>query len=439
MVETGASSAGVSLCQGESAFALPELAAIARSFDVPPAGPGHSLAVHVPDGPLTLAAILWARRSDASLALLPFDLPLERARQLAVEIGCADLVHSPGRGQELTREALPGSDEAGAPGPSIVLLTSGTSGQPKAIHHSWSSLSRSVVQRPDLRSARWMTLYPLTRFAGLNTLLHAVLNEATLVVPPAATAPVVLDHLARWTPTHVAGTPSLWKHLLMSSPDRLAEVASVRQIVLGGEIVDQPLLSSLRRRFPAARISHVYATTEAGVCFSVTDGRAGFPRDWLSRSDRDVELAVRGDELWVRPRGPRSNEVEAGAEGGWWPTGDMVTVEGDRVYFRGRRSDLVNVGGAKVSPSQIEDCLLQVPGVLAARVSGRRSSLAGAVLVAEVVRAPEHRPEVLRPALIRYCADQLPRYAVPRIVEFVDHVPLAASGKTIRHSEQPDE
>jgi acyl-coenzyme A synthetase/AMP-(fatty) acid ligase len=83
--------------------------------------------------------------------------------------------------------------------------------------------------------------------------------------------------------------------------------------------------------------------------------------------------------------------------------------------------------------------LLQVPGVLAARVSGRRSSLAGAVLVAEVVRAPEHRPEVLRPALIRYCADQLPRYAVPRIVEFVDHVPLAASGKTIRHSEQPDE
>jgi acyl-CoA synthetase (AMP-forming)/AMP-acid ligase II len=322
--------------------------------------------------------------------------------------------------------ALPGE-------PCVQLLTSGTTGPPKKVSHTWSSLGASVVCRPDLRTAHWMSLYPLTRFAGLNTLLHAVLNETLLVVPSALTAPAILEDWARWAPTHLAGTPTLWKNLLMALPRDRSFTEPVRQITLGGEVVDQTILTALRRVFPGARLTHVYASTELGVCLSVSDGLAGFPRAWLGLEHRGVTLDVREHELWVRRR-PNDGPADAAVRADWWPTGDLVEVRGDRVLFRGRRSNLINVGGAKVAPGDVEARLVEVPGVAAALVCGRRSSLAGAVLVAHLVLEPGAARDVVRKTALAHCQRALPPYAVPRIVEFVQRLPVAASGKVERET-----
>jgi acyl-CoA synthetase (AMP-forming)/AMP-acid ligase II len=370
---------GTAVAQGIRAHSWPELAAAAGRVAEHLAGSHRALGVWVPDGPLTVVVLAAARIAGAHALLLPPERGHPWARDRARATGCTDLAIVEGDGLSgVAVESLGSRSPAGvaaAGEPCVHLLTSGTTGPPKTVAHSWSSLGASVVCRPDLRTARWMSLYPLTRFAGLNTLLHAQLNETLLIVPPALTAPAILEDWERWRPTHLAGTPTLWKNLLMALPRNRSLTEPVRQVTLGGEVVDQTILTALRRAFPGARLTHVYASTELGVCLSVSDGLAGFPRAWLGLEHQGVTLDVREHELMVRRR-PSEPSADAVTSPEWWPTGDLVEISEDRVLFRGRRSDLINVGGVKVAPGDVEARLVEVPGVAAALVSGRRSSLA---------------------------------------------------------------
>jgi acyl-coenzyme A synthetase/AMP-(fatty) acid ligase len=317
----------------------------------------------------------------------------------------------------------------------LLLETSGSTGLPKSVLHSWASLLDSVAIRNELAESRWMTLYPVSRFAGLNTVLHASANRALLVIPTALTPHSIGDHLLTWRPTHLSGTPTLWRTLLMQVSLNGGWCERVFQITLGGETVDQAILDLLRRTFPQARLTHIYGSTEAGVCLSVSDGLAGFPAAWLDNEERHVQLRVdNSGELLVRRNGPRSNRLEEAVDG-WWRTGDLVRAEGDRVFFLGRDSDIINVGGAKVSPAVVEACLMAVPGVAAARVFARKSSIAGSIVAAEVVPTQDAGQADLQLRIFQRCRAHLAAHAVPRSIQFVAELPVASSGKIARRDQ----
>lgn len=429
----------ISVCQDDRVFDSTQLLNIfsATAHD---AYAANALGVCVPDGPLTISALMAARAAGFPIALVPYGVSRPRVLELACEIGCSRLLlgsFEPKRSPRFDVQVLPRTATKAYPpkgycNPSLLVLTSGTEGKPKMVWHSWLSLAESVLVRPELRSARWMALHPLTGFAGLNTALHAIMNQSTLIVPSALSARVVEDHIVRWKPTHISGTPTLWKNLLMSLPKGLSSLRDIQNLSLGGEIADQSVLSALRSFLPSARITHIYATTEAGICFSVSDGRAGFPRSWLENPDRKVELRVKDSQLLVRRRGETSSAILERANDGWWPTGDLVRLEGDRVHFVGRQSEVVSVGGAKVSPVEVEACLAEIPGIHAARVFGRKSSLAGSVLVAQLVLAPQSDQELSRRQALQHCRSRLPAFAVPRIIEFVANLEASPSGKLLR-------
>jgi len=397
------------------------------------------IGIWVPDGPLTVAAIIWVRRQDLSSVLIPGEFPLNQAFSVARRLGCTHLLTGRVEGQSL--ELL--VQEAGVDGsrlqiprpsltPSLTLLTSGTAGEPKVVAHSWPSLVGSVRASQNLRSARWMSLFPLTRFAGLNTLLHALINGSVLIVPTSMVPKALTVEMGGSKPSHISGTPTMWKMLLMHMNPKDNWVASVRQITLGGEIVDQPILNSLKLHFPHARVSHIYASTEAGVCLVVSDGMAGFPVSWVSESGRKICLKIEDGELHVYQRGDRSDVVQQNCEGGWWRTDDQVEVRGDRVHFVGRKSDLLNIGGVKVSPAVVEARLCEFPGVLAARVFGQRSSITGTLMVAEILLEKHIAPDQLLRDLVAHCRATLPDYAVPRKINFIAQLPINSSGKLSR-------
>ena len=255
----------------------------------------------------------------------------------------------------------------------IVILTTGSTGEPKGALHNWSGLTKSIKVTSDLRQKKWLLSYNLSHFAGLQLLLHAVCNGGTVVLPVTASPMDALDAICNYHVEYASGTPTFWRMLIGHLSPVEASKMSLRQITLGGEIVTSDLLDHLVKLFPAASISQIYATTETGPVFSVTDKRPGFPRQWLDKSHNGVEIRVREGELEVRSSFAMEGYINHpdSRQDGWHNTGDLVDVRSDRVYFLGRRSDMVNVGGVKVQPGEVEQIILSVPGVVATRVYGR--------------------------------------------------------------------
>ena len=176
-----------------------------------------------------------------------------------------------------------------------------------------------------------------------------------------------------------------------------------------------------------------------GRCFSVTDGHAGFPARFLDGPSPDgVEMRIDEGELQVRSANamegydPRAPGPEG--SGGWFRTGDMVERRDDRILFNGRKSEIINVGGNKVHPLEVERIIRAVPGVVDTRVFGMKSSIAGQVVACEVVAAEGFDPNAVSELVNRECLAALASHQRPRLVTVVDRITLSEAGKAIRSS-----
>lgn len=324
---------------------------------------------------------------------------------------------------------------------SVVIITSGTTGTPKVVRHSWSTLAHAVRVRLELRGSIWFLAYPYHLYAGLQVVLHVLLNGGTTVMLPAdREVEATVRRIADKAVEYISGTPSFFRRLLLfASRPALARVR-LSQITLGGERVTQDVLDALRDAFPSTRIVHIYATSELGRCFSVEDGREGFPAELLTTGTKDgVRLRVRQGELEVQPvnamNGYLHDAAQPWEESGWVMTGDLVEIVEDRAYFRGRRHDLINVGGSKVNPTAVEDVIRSCPHVVDVRVFGRRSALVGELVSAEVVGDDGLDEASLRAAILEHCAARLSEVERPRIVRFVPRMAVSEAGKIIRRTE----
>ena len=327
----------------------------------------------------------------------------------------------------------------------VILFTSGTSGRPKPAIHSWNTLSAAVNRDPKYAGRRWLLAYEPTSFAGIQVWLQALLTGGCLCVLDSRDPAIVAEQLVYERVEFASATPSFWRLLLLSAAREKLAQAPLTQITLGGESVDQPVLDALRSTFPRARISHIYASTEMGVCFSVSDGQAGFPAAYLTNQNLPTELRIgEAGELEIRSRRamlgylPESNsgvptaKSSAPNQSQWFATGDLVERRGERIYFVGRKSETINVGGMKVYPTDVEQCIRQVPGVQEVRVYSVPSSITGQLVGAEIQPARDIDLVELRNQVLDACRQRLARHQVPTSIQFRAHLPLNDSGKVLR-------
>jgi acyl-coenzyme A synthetase/AMP-(fatty) acid ligase len=318
-----------------------------------------------------------------------------------------------------------------------VLLTSGTSGRPKMVVHTLAALSGAIVPTPpDARPTIWATFYDIRRYGGLQIFLRAVIGGTDLVLSSAGEC--VGDHLRRLGAcgvTSISGTPSHWRRVLMSQ-DRTA--MAPRYIRLSGEIADQFVLDGLRAAYPEAAIGHAYASTEAGVGFAVDDGLEGFPAALVTHPSAELDMKVVDGSLRIRSRRAATRYLGRGAAAltdadGFVDTGDLVEQRGDRYHFVGRRGGIINVGGLKVNPEEVEAALNSHAAVRMSLVQARKNPLTGAIVVADVVlRDPEASGDDLRREILETCHARLERHKVPALIRFVPALTLTPGGKLSR-------
>ena len=320
-----------------------------------------------------------------------------------------------------------------------VLVTSGTTGLPKLVVHTLSSLTAPIRPGRVISLGRpvWSTFYDIRRYGGLQVFLRAALGAGSLVLSsPSESTEDFLYRAGDRGVTHISGTPSHWRGALMSSA---ANRIAPNYVRLSGEIADQAILDDLRSCYPGAAIGHAFASTEAGVAFEVDDGLAGFPAALIGRSGAEVDMKIEADALHIRSgRTAICYLGDAIAplrdRDGFVDTADIVHRRDERYYFAGRRDGVINVGGLKVHPEEVEAVINRHPAVRMSLVKHRKNRFTGAVVVADVVvRAdrgwPADQTGVLQSEILEACRQSLPRHKVPATIRFVSSLNLGTAGK----------
>lgn len=326
------------------------------------------------------------------------------------------------------------SDE-GALGPvpehaPVLILTTGTTGHQKGARHDWSRLIEAVRNPDPEPGARWLLAYNLNQFAGVQVLLHVLTSGATMVAPASRRPRDVIEAIRTHRVTHVSATPTFWRLLVGNlDPEEAAELP-LRQITLGGEAVPGPLIERLGELFPGANISQIYGATEFGTAVSVRDGQPGLPLSVLEREDgADVQLRIVDGEIHMRSRvGMLGYHDDKEADAGWRPTGDLVEIRGDRIHFVGRKTEIINVGGAKVHPLPIEEAASTVVGVALVAAYGRPNPVTGQIVALDVVAADSADDlEALEAKIRAACAAAIPPAGRPRSIRFVEELEIRGS------------
>lgn len=343
-----------------------------------------------------------------------------------------------------SREIAPGNyDRSELHQTEWILLTSGTTGRPKLVLHTLESLTGAIEggkKSAESKGVVWSTFYDIRRYGGLQILLRAALGGKSLVLTSGGET--TADFLARaglHGVTHISGTPSQWRRALMSPAARLIAPRYVR---LSGEIADQAILNRLRSAYPEAKIVHAFASTEAGVAFEVSDGGEGFPAETFQGTP-GVEMKVENGSLHIRSARTASRYLGVNASllkgpDGFVDTGDMIDLRDGRFYFAGRRDGMINVGGLKVYPEEVEAVINRHPEVQSSLVRTKKNALTGSLVVADVVlkTAPDQHSERnmhdLQDDIVLLCREWLSSYKVPATINFVPALAVAESGKMIR-------
>jgi acyl-coenzyme A synthetase/AMP-(fatty) acid ligase len=451
----GAPSLGDRFLWGISGSAnIDDLARVSRLRSRPSQLYGQSVILAIRDQLITALALIELDGAARRLILCPPDLTLEQISSL-VEEADADVVISD---WITSRTAVvkcvnvandfdhtaPIADAPSQYSTEWVLLTSGTSSTPKLVLHSLASLT-AAFSKAEVKdhSIVWGTFYNICRYGGLQILLRAVLGGASLVLPDIEeSAGDYLSRLAQKGATHLLGTPTHWRRALMTSQ---ASNIVPRYVRLSGEIVDQSILNALRVSYPQAVIAHAFASTEAGVAFAIDDGLEGFPESQLKDTDGDIKLDIEKGSLRISSAGTAVCYLGSGSPPlrdpeNFVDTGDAVELRNGRYYFLGRISGVINIGGSKVHPEEVEALINRHPRVEISRVRAKKNPITGSLVVADIVLKSDDcqgagfdGAAALKSEILKICGAQLSRYKVPVEVNIVSALPIGPTGKVIRH------
>jgi acyl-CoA synthetase (AMP-forming)/AMP-acid ligase II len=299
----------------------------------------------------------------------------------------------------------------------IVLFTSGSTGPPKA---ALQSLARFLSKFSGSgKSLRTLAFLLFDHVAGLDTLFYTLANGGAVVVTRDRSPQAICRLIEQARVEVLAASPTFLRLLCLVGGGKEYDLSSLKIITYGAEPMDPTTLALVNDRYPGCRISQKYGTTETGSPRSVSRDNNSV---WLKIGGDGVEVKVVDDMLYLRCESTILGYLNAPSPvdaDGWYRTGDLVEVDGDWIRFRGRSGDQINVGGEKVSPSTVEQVLLELDFVSAAMVYGEPNPIMGQVVAAKVVLigAPDE-PDTLRRIRV-HCRSRLARHMVPVRIDFV--------------------
>ena len=321
------------------------------------------------------------------------------------------------RNQPLSHDLLELLREESAPG--LVLFSTGTTGRPKAILHDFRSFLRKFeTPRPTLRTLNFLLF---DHIGGINTLFHTLFNKGVVIAPESRTVDVILETCARFEAEVIPTTPTFLRLLLMSGRIQKEFPPSVKLITYGTELMDEPTLLELCRALPEVDFRQTFGMSELGIVRVKSEARDSL---FMKIGGEGVETRVKKDVLQIKSSSRMLgylNESSPFDREGWYDSKDVVEVKGDFVKITGRTGDVINVGGLKFMASEVEREALGYPGVLLAKVVGRKNPVTGHHV--EITLQAREGVVVEPSGVIKYLKGRLPSHMVPVKIR-ISEVPI---------------
>lgn len=303
----------------------------------------------------------------------------------------------------------------------VGIFTSGTTGLPKKFDHTLRSLLRNIKVSPKHKNDIWAFAYNCTHFAGVQVLLQAVLNTNTIVNVFGENAQKANELIEQYKCNCISATPTYYRNFILTD-NKTNEL--MHNVTFGGEKFSNTLLKKVKQKFPNARIRNIYASTEVGSLLSGKDETFTIPDNM-----RDLVKISQNCHLLLH----RDLVLHTVVDEEWYDTGDIVSMNEDGSFkILSRDSDFINVGGYKVNPLEVEDVIMQVPGVIDTVVYGRDNSVIGKLLVADVVASDDTDFKALKKEITSKIKNELQAYKLPRIIKSVSEIKRSRTGKKVR-------
>lgn len=303
---------------------------------------------------------------------------------------------------------------------SITLFTSGTTGLPKKVSHKFESITRFVKTAEKNRSNIWGFAYNPTHMAGVQVFFQALLNGNTIVRLFGLSKEHIFDSISTYRVTNISATPTFYRLLLPANN----EYSTVSRITSGGEKFDDKTFNQLKDIFPKAKITNIYATSEAGTLLAANGNEFTIKHSFID------QIKIENNELIIH-KSLLGNSSIVNEE--WYRTGDLVQIISfNPTVFRfvSRKNEMINVGGYKVNPLEVEEEIRAVVGVQDVRVYAKSNSVLGNIICCEVVK----RDSQLNETIIRTnLQSKLQEFKIPRMVKFVEKISTTRTGKIKRN------
>jgi len=385
--------------------------------------PGTVVSLEADFSPTSIALLLALVEHGAIIVPLTPSVEAKKPefREIAqveatIAVAADDRAHLQRTGVVATHDLIMGLRSSGRPG--LVLFSSGSTGTSKAAVHDFIPLlEKFKVPRHSLRT---LTFLLFDHIGGVNTLLYVLSNAGCVVTVPKRSPDLVCAAIEKHRVQLLPTSPTFINLLLASEAYQHHDLSSLELVTYGTEVMPESTLERFHRLFPRVRLQQTYGLSEVGILRAQSKSADSL---WVKVGGDGFETRIVDGMLQIRARSAMLGYLNAPSPftaDGWLPTGDAVDVDGEYLRIRGRQSELINVGGEKVYPAEVESVLQTMEGVKDVTVSGEANPITGQMVTAKIKLSTAETLSEFRKRMRLFCADKLPAFKIPQKVALVN-------------------